>query len=215
MSAAALLERLAVAGVKLTALGADRLAAEPAEALTDELREAIRRHKAELLEALRTKQADAYETPLSDAEVRTLAAWLDGIGEDDSDMRDAVLRQCRRDPEARRYFLGQAAAVVRLHLTLEAEDGTRTEALLEVPRERYDGERVLELFERHRMAGTTRVVEVRQEVPPDERRHCRDCTRLRNGICTAAAQIGALPGYRPADDLPRRCDAFQEREDGE
>lgn len=65
MSAAALLERLAVAGVKLTALGADRLAAEPAEALTDELRDDIRRHKDELLEALCAKQAHPSARPLT------------------------------------------------------------------------------------------------------------------------------------------------------
>lgn len=115
MSASAVLERLALAGVSLTPLGADKLAAEPAEALTDELRAAIRAHKHELL-ALLASQPNA-------------------------DLR----------------------SVIRLRLVLEAKSGARIEAILEVPRERYDGLRVLEAFEKHRMAGTTRVISVRQE----------------------------------------------------
>lgn len=52
MGASDLLGRLALAGVKLTLLGPDKLAAEPRAALTDELRALIRNHKAELIEAL-------------------------------------------------------------------------------------------------------------------------------------------------------------------
>jgi hypothetical protein len=49
MSANTLLERLAVAGVTLTPVDGSYLDAEPAEALTDELRALIRQHKADLL----------------------------------------------------------------------------------------------------------------------------------------------------------------------
>ena len=56
--------------------------------------------------------------------------------------------------------VASGTAVVRLRLLLEAEDGRRLEAILVIPRARYDGLRVLELFEEHRMAGTTRVVGV-------------------------------------------------------
>ena len=52
MGASDLIGRLALAGVKLTALGPDRLAAEPRDALNDELRQLIRDHKGELLAAL-------------------------------------------------------------------------------------------------------------------------------------------------------------------
>lgn len=52
--------------------------------------------------------------------------------------------------------------VVRLRLLLEEEDGRRFVGILAIPRERYDGLRVLELFERHRLAGSTRVVEIRE-----------------------------------------------------
>ncbi len=52
--------------------------------------------------------------------------------------------------------------MVRLRLLLEEEDGRRFVGILAIPRERYDGLRVLELFERHRLAGSTRVVEIRE-----------------------------------------------------
>lgn len=34
--------------------------------------------------------------------------WLDHIGEQDQLLRNTCLNQCRRDPEARRYFLSHA-----------------------------------------------------------------------------------------------------------
>ena len=52
MGASDLIGRLALAGVKLARIGEDRIAAEPREALTEELRELIRQHKVELLSAL-------------------------------------------------------------------------------------------------------------------------------------------------------------------
>jgi len=52
------------------------------------------------------------------------------------------------------------APVVHLRLMLQQDDGTRIEAILAIPEARYDGMRVLELLERHRMAGTTRVISV-------------------------------------------------------
>lgn len=53
------------------------------------------------------------------------------------------------------------SSVVRLALTLEAADGQRWRAVLAVPRARYDGLAILAEFERHQVAGTSRVVEVR------------------------------------------------------
>jgi len=52
MGASDLIGRLALAGVRLARIGEDRIAAEPREALTDELRNLIRQNKAELLSAL-------------------------------------------------------------------------------------------------------------------------------------------------------------------
>lgn len=161
---------------------------------------------------------DTSDTALKRQPYQREAAPPLGCTADTGDTAQKQIVPCESDEmplsavEAGRHYL---APVVRLHLTLEAEGGARTEAILEVPRERYDGLRVIDAFERHRMAGSTRVVAVRRQEAPDDRRHCRDCARLRSGVCTAAAAIGAAPGYRPADDVPRRCDAFREREDSE
>jgi hypothetical protein len=38
-------------------------------------------------------------------------------------------------------------------------------AILEIPKASYDGVRVLELFEQHRMAGTTKVVQLHELLP--------------------------------------------------
>jgi hypothetical protein len=43
------------------------------------------------------------------------------------------------------------------------EDGSS--AILKIPKARYDGVPVLELFEQHRMAGTTKVVQLHELVP--------------------------------------------------
>jgi len=58
MSAADVIGRLDAAGVRLTLLPPDRIAAAPTSALTDDLRELIRQHKRDLLaklQALRTR----------------------------------------------------------------------------------------------------------------------------------------------------------------
>ena len=66
MSANALLERLAVAGVTLTPVDGNYLDAEPAEALTDELRALIRQHKADLLALLWNQAAPDQAFPRLD-----------------------------------------------------------------------------------------------------------------------------------------------------
>jgi len=180
MSATHILERLAVAGVKLTA-ESGVLWAEPESALTDDLCTLIRSNKADLLALLSPSR---------------------GHGR-------AQRGQERRSPHGWRCPPPACTGVVRLRMVLESEDGARTEAILEIPHEPYHDMRVLEMFERHRMAGTSRVISVVQEAP-DDRHHCRDCARLRNGACTAARAIGAQDGYRPVDDLPRRCEGFEE-----
>ena len=42
-----------------------------------------------------------------------------------------------------------------------------------------------------------------EEVPEDDRRHCRECLNLRNGYCIKQR-------FRPVDDLPRRCEDFND-----
>jgi hypothetical protein len=63
MGAADLLERIALAGVKLAAMDSDRLWAEPAELITDELRNLIRANKADLLRLLAANEPAPSGTP--------------------------------------------------------------------------------------------------------------------------------------------------------
>jgi hypothetical protein len=39
--------------------------------------------------------------------------------------------------------------------------------------------------------------------PPDDRHHCRECLNLRNGYCIRQR-------FRPVDDIPRRCEDFND-----
>lgn len=40
----------------------------------------------------------------------------------------------------------------------------------------------------------------------DDRRHCRECLNIRNGYCTRQR-------FRPVDDIPRRCEDFNDYQD--
>lgn len=51
--------------------------------------------------------------PLSESEEHSIRAWLGHIWEREPAIIDHVLEQCRRDPEARCYFLGHAAKLPR------------------------------------------------------------------------------------------------------
>lgn len=69
--------------------------------------------------------------------------------------------QCSlRDAPPAAATMAPTADVLRLRLLLEAEDGRRYEAILAIPRARYDGLRVLELCERHLADRTTRVISI-------------------------------------------------------
>ena len=57
MGAADLIGRLEAAGVRLTLLPPDHIGAAPRSALTDDLRELIRRHKADLVAGLRASRS--------------------------------------------------------------------------------------------------------------------------------------------------------------
>ncbi len=163
--AAHLLADLRAAGFSLVAEG-DRLLVSPASRLTDELRRTIREHKPDLLACLR---AEAAGMPTEDWE-SSILAWLVGIGEDDP---NPVLEHCRRDLDARAYFLSHARRWARrekvaewlsknpsLRLAVVVEEETEryvaTVAVrgkgvvdLAIDRDRYDGLALLELVERH------------------------------------------------------------------
>jgi len=154
MSPADTLKMARAAGIEFRIDGDDLLLEAPAPppAAVFEL---LLRHKVEIVRRLR---AGCDSRPAHDRQVFF----------DERAGMPAPLESTRRDPDARhnpaedheRRSTQSSGAVVRLRLLLEAEDGRRCEALLAIPRARYDGSRVLELFEQYRMAGTTRVVGV-------------------------------------------------------
>ena len=81
------------------------LKVSPASRLTNEFRQQIKRHKSDILAFLK----QAPELP-PDEEQR-IRAWLDYIEEDDQESIAEVLEKCRRDRDARRYFLERAEEV--------------------------------------------------------------------------------------------------------
>jgi hypothetical protein len=52
--------------------------------------------------------ADGQPVPLDQADEATIRAWLASVGEDDQTTITEVLEGCRRDAEARRYFIRRA-----------------------------------------------------------------------------------------------------------
>jgi hypothetical protein len=113
MGAADLIGRLALAGIRLSVLGPDQLAAEPREALTGELRNLIRENKAALLAAL---------APLErGSEVR----------------RNRALAGLKESPEKKRVAIFDIDADPEVVLCTLAIRGVGT-CELQIPRESYD-----------------------------------------------------------------------------
>ena len=86
--------------------------------LTGEQAAFLRGHKAKLIRELLR--------PLTAEQEAAIRSWLDHIGEHDEAARAECLDACRRDPEARAYFLGRAkevpsSACARLLRDLEAD----------------------------------------------------------------------------------------------
>lgn len=133
--------------------------------LAERVLERNRRQKAQRQQAL-----VPTSSPSSGTWEDVLRAWIASLGEDEP---DPVIEQCRRDPEARAYFLRQARSWARqervrgmlsrnptLRLAVVVEDegsefvaavGVRGKGIAEygISREKYDGLRLLELVRRH------------------------------------------------------------------
>ncbi len=122
MGASDLIARLAVAGVRLSVLAPNQLAAEPREALTDELRALIRQNKPALLAAL---------TPLErSSEAR----------------QQRALARLAESPDSRRVAIFDLGAdPVAVICTVAVRDGGTCE--LRIPRDRYDPWAILEALQ--------------------------------------------------------------------
>jgi len=123
MGASDLIGRLALAGVRLARIGEDRIAAEPKEALTEELRTLIRQHKPELLAALE---------PLDRGrELR----------------RQRVLAKLKAEPEKQRVAIFDPDFDRDFVLCTLAIRGVGT-CELRIPRDRYDPWAILDAMQR-------------------------------------------------------------------
>ena len=106
--------------------------------------------------------------------------WLDRIGETDPETRQGVLMKCSTDPDARRYFVGQARAgytagqiraLQLLRSTIGSKYSLYSETVWEfvilsvawrgigvadfqMPREKYDGIGILEMVSKTPLQGT-------------------------------------------------------------
>lgn len=123
MAASDLIGRLALAGVRLSVLAPDKLAAEPRSALTDELRALIRAHKAELIEALEPLERGR--------EIRRQRA-LAKLAAEPGKRRVAIF-----DPDADRAFVVCTVAI----------RGVGT-CEMRIPRDRYNAWQVLDALSR-------------------------------------------------------------------
>lgn len=98
MEAAEIIEYLRDRDLIITLTDGDSLELSPAEKITHELIERLRKHKPAIIEELKREQ---------NLKIEMVRAWLHHIGEQVED-HDIVLTKCRNDPEALQYFLKHA-----------------------------------------------------------------------------------------------------------
>ena len=101
MEAAEIIEYLRDRDLTVSITDDDSLELSPAEKITHELIERLRKHKPAIIEELKREQNQKIEM---------VRAWLHRIGEPEAD-HDLVLNKCRNDPEALEYFLKHAKEV--------------------------------------------------------------------------------------------------------
>ncbi|TXF13705.1 hypothetical protein [Pelomicrobium methylotrophicum] len=160
MTPADILTQATAAGLTLWPEGADTMHVKGPADVRARWVPLLKAHKPEILRLLST--APDWEL--------AIRRWLAAIGEDDP---EPVLERCRRDPEARAYFLSHARRWLRyqrvsewlsrngdLRLAVVVEDagdkfiatvGVRGKGIVDlaIDRHRYDGIKLMELVERY------------------------------------------------------------------
>ncbi|SDX03982.1 hypothetical protein [Nitrosomonas oligotropha] len=101
MEAAEIIEYLRDRDLTITLTDGDSLELSPAEKITHELIERLRKHKPAIIQELKREQNQKIEI---------IRAWLHIIGEPEED-HFLVLDKCLNNPEALEYFLEQAKEV--------------------------------------------------------------------------------------------------------
>lgn len=103
MTAAAILQQVAAAGLRIQPTPDGKLWVTPKDRLTPNLAAAIKAHRAELLAIL-----GGQSYALTAAQERQLRAWLASTGEDDPQVIEDTIARCRRFPLACAHLLRQA-----------------------------------------------------------------------------------------------------------
>lgn len=98
MEAAEIIDYLRKRDLTVSITDDNSLELAPAEKITNELIERLRKHKPAIIEELKREQNQKIEM---------IRAWLRRIGEPPED-HHIVLSKCRNDPEALEYFLKHA-----------------------------------------------------------------------------------------------------------
>ncbi|UJO99891.1 MAG: hypothetical protein LZF64_12005, partial [Nitrosomonas sp.] len=101
MEAAEIIEYLRQRDLTVCITDDDNLELSPAEKITIDLIERLRKHKPAIIEELKREQREQNQ------KIEMIKAWLFKIGEPEED-HFLVLDKCRNDPEAMEYFLNHA-----------------------------------------------------------------------------------------------------------
>lgn len=159
MGAADILERIALAGVRLTALDAKRLWAEPAKTLTDELRSLIRENKSELV-ALLHRDHRGHRTPMTpmppmpsvttgEFEGPANEPTLPAPAETDAYARIARMIRRLADDPGLRYAVDTHAGIDPEDVILSLAIRGKGACEIRIPKSRYDAFALLDVIERH------------------------------------------------------------------
>lgn len=102
MEAAEIIEYLRDRDLTITMTDGENLELSPAEMITNDLIERLRKYKPAIIEALKRERREQSQ------KIEMIRAWLFKIGEPEED-NDIVLNKCRNDPDAMNYFLKHAS----------------------------------------------------------------------------------------------------------
>lgn len=101
MEAAEIIEYLRNRDLTVSLTDDENLELSPAEKITNDLIERLRKHKPAIIEVLKREQREQSH------KIEAIRAWLFSICEPVED-HHLVLDKCRNDPEAMEYFLRHA-----------------------------------------------------------------------------------------------------------
>ncbi len=109
MTPATIIREAQAAGVRLSLSNTGTIKAAGNVAVVNRWLPAIRERKAEIIDVLKGNSAAHLPAPITADDEAAIRGWLARIGETDPVTIAEVIDGCRRDADARDYFLGRAA----------------------------------------------------------------------------------------------------------